>query len=157
MTFRGKVTYVLQQNPCIAGSRTGQTLVTLAGQSLEFLKNGLLPFDLEKIAANYVVGKNGTEHPGFELAMLRKSAKYYHNCHIRYSQYNLARKKKSLQSKNKKLKWGNLMPFYVHLWAQILVHLQYQQIQILFALYAVNMLSLGTLMLLGLFMRLNQH
>ena len=34
--------------------------------------------------------------------MLRKSAEYHHKCHIRYSLYNLTRKKKSLQNKNKK-------------------------------------------------------
>ena len=66
-----------------------------------FWKNSLLPFDPAKITNNYVVG-DGTEHLDFERVMLRKSGKYHHNCHIRYSPYNLARKKKSLRSKNKK-------------------------------------------------------
>ena len=38
------------------------------------------------------------------------------------------------------LKWGNLVPFYVHLWTQIPVHLQVPQFQILFVLYAMNMM-----------------
>ena len=71
-------------------------IVTLAGQFVEFWKNGLLPFDPAMITTNYVVGEEWTEHPDFERVMLRKSAKYHHNCHIRYSPYNLARKKKSL-------------------------------------------------------------
>ena len=98
---------------------TTKGIVTLAVQFVEFQRNGLLPFDPGKITTNYVVGEDGTEHPDFERVMLRKSAKYHHNCHIRYSPYNLPRKKKSLRSKNKKLKWGNLVPFYVHLWVQI--------------------------------------
>ena len=73
---------------------------------MEFWKNGLLPFDPVKITANYLVGEDETEHPDFERVMLRKSAKYHHNCHIRYSPYNLARKKKSLRSKNKKVEVG---------------------------------------------------
>ena len=46
------------------------------------------------------------------------------------------------------MKWGNLGHFYIHLWAQILVHLQVQQFQILFALYVVNLMPLRTFMLL---------
>ena len=103
---------------------TTKGIVNLAGQFLEFCKNGLLPFDLAKITTYYVVGEDGTENPDFESVRLRRSAKYHHNCHIRYSPYDLARKKKSLQSKNKKVEVGNLVPFYVHLWAQILVHIQ---------------------------------
>ena len=75
--------------------------------------------------------------------MLSKSAKYHHNCHIRYSPYNLARKKKSLRSKNKKAEVAQssaILRWY--LLAQILVHLQVQQFQILFALHAVNMMLL---------------
>ena len=136
---------------------TAKGIVTLAGQFVEFWKNGLIPFDPAKITTNYVAGEDGTGHPHFERVMLRKSAKYHHNCHIRYSPYNLATKKKSLRSKNKKLKWGNLVPFYVHLWTQILVHLQVQQFQILFALYTGNMMPLRTVMLLGYFMRLNRN
>ena len=75
---------------------TTKEIVTLAGQFVEFWKNGLLPFDPANITTDYVVGEDGTEHPHFERVMLRKSAKYHHNCHIRYSPYNLARKKKSL-------------------------------------------------------------
>ena len=52
------------------------------------------------------MGEDWTEHPDFEHVMLRKSPKYHHNCHIQYSQYNLARKKKSLRSKNKKVEVG---------------------------------------------------
>ena len=72
VTVSRKVTYVLQQ----------KGIVTLAGQFAEFWKNGLLPFDPAKITTNYVVGEDGTEIPDFERVMLRKSAKYYHNCHI---------------------------------------------------------------------------
>ena len=43
--------------------------------------------------------------------MLRKSAKYHHNCYIRYLPHNLARKKKSLQSKNKKVEEGQSSTF----------------------------------------------
>ena len=46
------------------------------------------------------------------------------------------------------MKWVNLGHFYIHLWAQILVHLQVQQFQILFALYVVNLMPLRTFMLL---------
>ena len=135
---------------------TTKGIVTLARQFVEIWKNGLLPFDPAKITTNYVVGEDGTEHPDFERVMLRKSAKYHHNCHIRYSPYNLARKKKSLRSKNKNVEMGQSSVFYIYLWAQILVHLQIQQFQILFALYAVNMMPLRTLMPLGHLMRLNQ-
>ena len=85
---------------------TTKGIATLAGEFVEFWKNDLLPLDPAKITINYVVGKDGTEHPGFECVMLRKSAKYHHSCHIRYSPCNLARKKKSLQSKNKKAEVG---------------------------------------------------
>ena len=80
---------------------TRKGILTLTGQFVEFWRNGLLPFDAAKITINYVVGEDGTEHPDFERAMLRKSAKYHRNFHIRYSPYNLARKKKTLRSKNK--------------------------------------------------------
>ena len=90
---------------------TTKGIVTLAGQFVEIWKNGLLPFDPAKIITNYVVGEDGTEHPDFERVMLRKSAKYHHNCHIRYSPYNLARKKKSLRSKNKKAEVGQSSAF----------------------------------------------
>ena len=43
--------------------------------------------------------------------MLRQSAKYHHNCHIRYSPCNLARKKISFQSKNKKAEVGQSSAF----------------------------------------------
>ena len=92
VTVRRKVTYALQQ-------------------FLEFWKNDLLPLDPEKITTNYVVAEDATEHPDFERVMLRKSAKYHPNCHIRYSPYNLARKKKSLQSKNKKAEVGQSSTF----------------------------------------------
>ena len=90
---------------------TTKGIVTLARQFVEIWKNGLLPFDPAKIKTNYVVGEDGTEHPDFERVMLRKSAKYHHNCHIRYSPYNLARKKKSLRSKNKKAEVGQSSAF----------------------------------------------
>ena len=90
---------------------TTKGIVTFAGQFVEFWKNGLLPFELAKITTDYVVGEDGTEHPDFERVMLRKSAKYNQNCHIRYSQYNLARKKKSLRSKNKKVEMGQSSAF----------------------------------------------
>ena len=67
---------------------------TLAGQLLEFWKNGLLPFDPAKITTNYVVGDTGRDHPDFKHVMLRKSAEYHHNCHIQYSPCNLTRKEK---------------------------------------------------------------
>ena len=90
---------------------TTEGIVTLAGQCVEFWKNDLLSFDPAKITTNYVVGEDGTEHPNFEHLILRKSAKYDHNCHIRYLPYNLARKKKSLQSENKKAKVGQSSAF----------------------------------------------
>ena len=69
---------------------------------MEFWKNGLLPFDPVKITTNYVVGEDETEHPDFERVMLRKSAKYKHNCRIRYSPYNLARKKNHYEVRTRK-------------------------------------------------------
>ena len=86
--------------------------------------------------------------------MLIKSAKYHYNRLIWYSLYNLARRKKSLQSKNKKAEVGPL-PFPLQ--TQTLVHLQVQQIQILFALCAVKMIPLRTYMLLGHFMHINRN
>ena len=82
---------------------TTKRITTLAGQFVELWKNCLLPFDPVKITSNYAVGEDGTEHPDFERFMLREPAKYHHKCHIRYSPYNIARKKKSLRSKNKKV------------------------------------------------------
>ena len=66
-------------------------------------------------------------------------------------------RKNYYEVRTRKLKWDNLVPFYVHLWSQILVHLQVQQFQILFALYEVNMTPLTTFMLLGNFMCLNRN
>ena len=129
---------------------TTKWTVTLAGQFVEFWKNYLLPFDPAMITTNYVVGEDGTEHPDFERVMLRKSARYHHNCHIRYSPYNLARKRKPLRSKNKKAEVRQSS-------AQIFVHLQVQKFQILFALYAVNMMPLKTFMLLRHVIRLNRN
>ena len=77
---------------------------------MEFWKNGLLPFNPAKITTNYVV-EDGTEHPNFELVMLKKLAKYHHNCYIQYSLYNLATKKKSLRSENKKVEVGQCSSF----------------------------------------------
>ena len=90
---------------------TTKRIVTLAGQFVEFWKNDILPFDPAKITTNYVVGEDGIQHPDFDRVMLRKSAKYHHNCHIRYSPYNLARKRKSLRSKNKKAEVGQSSAF----------------------------------------------
>ena len=90
---------------------TRKGILTLTGQFVEFWRNGLLPFDPAKITINYVVGEDGTEHPDFERAMLRKSAEYHRNFHIRYSPYNLARKKKTLRSKNKKVEVGQSSAF----------------------------------------------
>ena len=56
---------------------------------------------------NYVAGDTWTDHPDFKHVMLRKLAEYHYNCHIRYSPYNLTRKEKSLQSKNKKAEVGH--------------------------------------------------
>ena len=95
---------------------------------MEFWKNGLLPSDPAKITTNYVLGEDGTEHHDFERVMRRKSA----NIII-------------------------TVTFNIHLWSKILVHLQVQQFQILFALYAVNMMPLRTFMLLGNFMCLNRN
>ena len=86
--------------------------------------------------------------------MLRKSAKYHYNRLIWYSLYNMARRKKSLQRKNKKAEEG---PFSFPLQTQTLVHLRVQQIQILFALCAVNMIPLRTYLLLGHFMHVNRN
>ena len=63
------------------------------------------------ITTNYVVGEDVTEHPDFEHVMLRRSTKYENNCLIQYSPYNLARKKKSLQGKNKKAEVGQYSAF----------------------------------------------
>ena len=90
---------------------TAKGIVTLAGWVLEFWKNGLLPFDPANITTNYFVGATGTDHPDFKHVMLRKSAEYHHNCHIRYSPCNLTRKEKSLQSKNKKAEVGQSSAF----------------------------------------------
>ena len=139
------------------GDLRSTTKGIVTGQFVEFWKNGLLPFDSAKITTNYVVEQDGTEHPDFECFMLRKSAKYHHNCYIRYLPYNLATKKNHYKVRTRKMKWRNLVPSYVHLWAQILVHLYVQQFQILFALYAVNMMPLRTFMLLEHFMRLNRN
>ena len=73
---------------------TTKGTVTLAGQFVEFWKNGLLPFGPAKFTANYVVAEDGAKHPDFKHAMHRKSAENHHNCRIRYSSYNLTRKKK---------------------------------------------------------------
>ena len=62
-------------------------------------------------------------------------------------------RKNHYEVRTRKLKWGNLVPFYVHLWTHIVVHLQVEQ----FAWYAVNMMPLRTLVLLGHFMRLNRN
>ena len=78
---------------------------------MEFWKNDLLPFDTKKITTSYVVGEDGTGYPDFKHVMLRKSSKYHYNCHIRYSPCNLTRKKKLLQSKNKKAEVGQSSAF----------------------------------------------
>ena len=124
---------------------------------MEFWKNGLLPFDPAKITTDYVVGEDGTEHPNFERVLLRKSAKYHHNYHIRYLPYNLARKKKSLRSKNKKDEAGKSSAFFLSSMGSNSCTSQVKQFQILIALYAVTMMSLRTFMLLGHFIRLNQN
>ena len=90
---------------------TTKGITTLAGPFVEFWKNCLLPFDPVKNTTDYAVGEDGTEYPDFERVMLREPAKYNHNCHIRYSPYNLARKKKSLRSKNKKVEVGQSSAF----------------------------------------------
>ena len=124
---------------------------------MEFWKNGLLPFDPAKITTDYVVGEDGTEYPNFERVLLRKSAKYHHNCHIRYLPYNLASKKKSLRSKNKKDEAGKSSAFFLSSMGSNSCTSQVKQFQILFALYAVTMMSLRTFMMLGHFIRLNQN
>ena len=124
---------------------------------MEFWENGLLPFDPSKIKTNYIVGEDGTEHPDFERVMLRKSAKYIITATFDIHHITWQGRKNHYEVRTRKLKWGNLVPFYVHLWAQILVDLQVQQFQILFALYAVNMTPLRTFMLLRHFMRLNRN
>ena len=126
---------------------TTKGIVALAGQFVEFWKNGLLPFDPVSITINYVVGEDGTKHSDFEHVMLRKSAKY-HNSRSIFTIKLSKEEKNHYEVRTRKLRWGNLVPFYIHLWAQILVHLQVQQFQILFALYVVNMMPLRTFMLL---------
>ena len=71
-------------------------IVTLAWQFVEFLKNGLLPFDPGKITTNYVVEEDATEHPDFEHVILKKSAKFHYNCHIQYSPYKLGKEGKTM-------------------------------------------------------------
>ena len=121
---------------CICGGKekghlrsTTKDIVTLPGQFVEFWKKGLLPFNPAKITTNYVLREDWSNHPDFERVMLRKSAKYYHNCRIRYPPYNLARKKKSLRSNNKKAELGQSSAFLrSFMGSQILVHLQVQQL-----------------------------
>ena len=55
VTMSAKVAYVLQQ----------KGLQYFAGQLVDFWKKGLLVYDPAKIATNYVVGENGTEHHNF--------------------------------------------------------------------------------------------
>ena len=136
---------------------TTKGIVTLARQFVEIWKNGLLPFDPAKIKTNYVVGEDGTEHPDFERVMLRKSAKYIITATFDIHHITWQGRKNHYKLRTRKLKWDNLVPFYVHLSAQFLVHLQVQQFPILFALYAVNMMPLRTFMLLGHFMGLNRN
>ena len=107
---------------------------------MEFWKNDILPFDPAKITTNYVVGEDGTQHPDFELVLLRKSAKYHHNCILDIDHIIWQGRKNHYKVTTRNLKWGNLVPFSVHLWTQIPVHLQFQQFQILFVLYAMNMM-----------------
>ena len=108
---------------------TTKDIVTLPGQFVEFWKKGLLPFNPAKITTNYVLREDGSKHPDLERAMFRKSAKYHHNCHIRYPPYNLARKKKSLRNNNKKVELGQSSAFLrSFMGSQILVHLQVQQL-----------------------------
>ena len=123
---------------------TTNGIVTLAGQFVEFWKNGLLPFNLAKITTNYVVGEDGTEHPDFERVMLRNQQNIIITVTFDIHHITWQGRKNNYKVRTRKLKWGNIVPFYVHLRAQILVHLQVQQIQILFALYAVNMMPLRT-------------
>ena len=78
---------------------------------MEFWEHVLLTFDPVTIRTKYAVGEDGTEHPDFESIILRKLAKYYQNCHIGYSPYNLVRRKKSLQSKNNKAEVGKSSAF----------------------------------------------
>ena len=107
--FMNKVQEIEWEKCCVCGSEekdnqrsTTKGIEALAGQFVEFWKNGLLLFDPAKTTTSYNVEKDGTEHPDFERFMLKKSAKYHHSYHIRYSPYNLARQKKSLRSNNKK-------------------------------------------------------
>ena len=86
---------------------TTKEIATLAGEFPEFWKNGLLPCGPAKITTN-----QETENPDFKHVMLRKSAKYHHNCHIQYSPCNLARKKKSSRRKNKKVEVGQSRAFW---------------------------------------------
>ena len=124
---------------------------------MEFWKNGLLPFDSAKFTANYVVAEDGAKHPDFKHAMRRKSTENHHNCRIRYSSYNLTRKKKSLQSTNKKSEVGQSGGFFRSSmgWNSRASSSSANPNPI--ALYAVNMMPLRTFMLLRHFMHLNRN
>ena len=83
VTVRRKVTYVLQQN-------------------------GLQPF-LESLWNSERMACYLSIQWWSQLTMLKE--KMGLNCHIRYSPYNLARKKKSLRSRNKKAELGQSSAF----------------------------------------------
>ena len=135
---------------------TAKGIVTLAGQFVEFWKNGLLPFDpgritimlQEKLGLNILISSVpcSTNQQNIIITVT------FDIHHITWQG-----RKNRYEVRTRKLKWGNLVPFYVHLWAQILVDLQVQQFQILFALYAVNTTPLRTFMLMRHFMRLNRN
>ena len=81
---------------------SSEGIESLAQNFLEFWKNGVLPFDSSKITSENAVGSDGKEHPDFKSPMVRYKAKYHHNCHIRFSPYNLKRKVASHQKQKKK-------------------------------------------------------
>ena len=130
---------------------TTKEIATLAGEFPEFWKNGLLPFGQRRLQLirrlNILISSMSCSENQLNIIITVTS-----NIHHVTSQG----RKNHHEERTRKLKWGNLEPFDIHLLAHIVVHLQVQQSQILFALYAVNMMPLRTFMLQGHFMRLNR-
>ena len=85
-----------------------------------------LPFDPAKITTNYVAGEDGTENPDFERVMLNQSANIMIIVSFDIHHITWQGRKNHYEIRTRKLKWDTLVPFYVYLWTQVLVHLQVQ-------------------------------
>ena len=62
---------------------------SLANQFLEYWKNDILPFDPSTITTISVIGDDGIEYPDFKNSMLKRKAKYHHNCNSLFSPYHM--------------------------------------------------------------------